>query len=78
MEGFATGFLTGFMGDQAEKISKRKSVAEEYFQNQMELAKKKDLNYNKKKNKKIDDARKVDNKMIDIGVIKDKVMAIDN
>lgn len=78
MEGFGTGFLTGFMGSTAEHINKRKDTAEEYFQNQMELAQKKALNYNAQNNKKLDAATQVANQMIAVGVPKATVMAIAN
>jgi hypothetical protein len=78
MAGFTDGFLTGFMTDQADQIGKRKSEADEYFQQQMELAHKKASSYNDQYGKKLDSATTVANQMIAIGVPKRTVMAIAN
>lgn len=78
MNGIAQGFLTGFMNDQAEKITKRKSMADEYFQNQMELAHKKALTYTTQNAGKMDAALGLAKQMVAIGVPERTVMAIAN
>lgn len=75
MSDFATGFLTGFMKDQADKISDRKEEAHDYFTKRLELAQDIAMKSRNKYKGKMDAALQVSKQLMGLGVPERVVMA---
>ena len=78
MNNIFSGFLKGFMNDQAEKISDRKSAANDFFNKQLQLAQQKALTYNTEYKGKMDAHVQVAKQLVGAGVPERTVMAIIN
>lgn len=78
MNYIASGFLKGFMNDQADKIGNRKAAAEDFFNKQLGVAQQKALSYNKEYKGKLDAHTQVAKQLMGAGVPERTVMAIIN
>lgn len=75
---FLTGFLTGFMSDQAQKIGERKAEAKDYFNEQMKLAQRKVFEYQTTQDPRMSAALQTAKQLQAVGVPQSTVMAIIN
>lgn len=78
MNSAGAGFLAGFLGDQADKISTRKEDAREYFNEQLKLAQTRAAELRKANAEKLDTALTTANQLRAIGVPDRTIMAIAN
>jgi len=76
MEEFGTGFLTGFMNRTSEGIDKRKAEADEYFQEQMDIARTRGLEARNKMKTQMQGGITAAQQLKAVGVPQDLVVAI--